>query len=84
MKERKNHSLQLKAKVALEAIREEITLAELYTKYGVHANQISTWKRVAIDNMALAYPCKSSQLGGLSLPRPLSQPFDWMLLGKGR
>ena len=55
MKKRKNHSPDFKAKVALEAIREELTLAELSKKYGVHANQISTWKRAAIENMATAF-----------------------------
>lgn len=37
---RKNHSPEFKAKVALEAIREEMTLAELSKKYGVHPNMI--------------------------------------------
>lgn len=55
MKKRKNHSAEFKAKVSLEAIREEMTLAELSTKYGVHANQISSWKRAAIENMATAF-----------------------------
>lgn len=55
MKKRKNHSSEFKAKVALEAIREEMTLAELSKKYGVHANQISGWKRAAIENMASAF-----------------------------
>ena len=36
MKKRKNHSPEFKAKVALQAIREEMTLAELSKKYGVH------------------------------------------------
>ena len=43
------------AKVALEAVREEMTLAELSTRYGVHANQISTWKRAAIEHMASTF-----------------------------
>ena len=55
MKKRKNHSPEFKAKVALEAIREEMTLAELSKKYGVHATQISTWKRAAIENMASGF-----------------------------
>ena len=55
MKKRKNHSADFKARVALEAIREEMTLAELSKKYGVYANQISTWKRAAIENMAIAF-----------------------------
>ena len=55
MKKRKNHSPEFKARVAFEAIREEMTLAELSKKYGVHANQISTWKRAAIENMSSAF-----------------------------
>ena len=42
-------------RVAVEAIHEELTLSELAKKYGVHANQISTWKRAALDNMSSAF-----------------------------
>jgi len=38
----KNHPPKFKAKVALEAIREEMTLAELSKKHGVHPMQIRT------------------------------------------
>jgi transposase len=55
MKKRKNHSPEFKARVALEAIREEMTLAELSKKYGVHPTQIGTWKRAAIENMITAF-----------------------------
>ncbi len=55
MMKRKNHSPDFKAKVALEAIREEMTLAELSKKYGVHPTQIGTWKRAAIKNMASTF-----------------------------
>jgi transposase len=60
MKKRKNHSPEFKAKVALEAIREEMTLAELSKKYGVHPTQIGTWKRAAIENMATAFTRRGS------------------------
>jgi len=36
MTKRKNHSPEFKVRVALEAILEEMTLAELSKKYGVH------------------------------------------------
>lgn len=55
MTKRKNHAPEFKAKVALEAIREEMILAEFSKKYGVHATQIRTWKRAAIENMASAF-----------------------------
>ena len=55
MTKRKNHSPDFKAKVALESIREEMTMAELSKKYGVHPTQIGTWKPAAIGNMATAF-----------------------------
>ena len=60
MTKRKNHSPDLKAKVALEAIREEMTMAELSKKYGVHPTQIGTWKRAAIENMSTAFTRRGS------------------------
>jgi transposase-like protein len=60
MTKRKNHSPDFKANVALEAIREEMTMAELSKKYGVHPAQIGTWKRAAIESMATAFTRRES------------------------
>ncbi|MGR3465372.1 transposase, partial [Limimaricola sp.] len=49
---RKNYSAEFKAKVALEAIRGEATVAELVAKHGVHQTVINTWKRQALEGMA--------------------------------
>ena len=49
---RKRYSAQFKAKVALEAIRGDLTLAELAAKHGIHHTMIGTWKRQAMDGMA--------------------------------
>ena len=47
---RRNHSAAFKAKVALAAVREEKTIAELSREYEVHANQIGAWKRQLLDS----------------------------------
>ena len=46
---RKQYTGKFKARVALEAIKGEKTIAELSSIYGVHANQITKWKKRAIE-----------------------------------
>ena len=41
---RKQYSSEFKAKVALEAVKGELTLSELSQKYEVHPNMITKWK----------------------------------------
>lgn len=56
---RKRYSADFKAKVALEAIKGEQTLSELGSRYGIHPNMITTWKRQAVKNMAESFSSKS-------------------------
>ena len=46
---RKKRSAEEKAKIALEALREDKSLREISEKYGVHPNQISNWKRQLLE-----------------------------------
>jgi len=48
-RKRRNINDALKVRVVLEALKEEITLAELSSKYKVHPNQIRSWKKQFLD-----------------------------------
>jgi transposase-like protein len=49
---RRNHSPAFKAKVALEALKGERTLAELAQRHDVHPNQITQWKAQLLERAA--------------------------------
>jgi len=46
---RKKYSKELKARIALDAIKGQKTIVELSSEYRVHANQISIWKKSLLD-----------------------------------
>jgi transposase len=51
---------EFKAKVALEALSGELTLAEFATKYDVHPNLVQQWKRHAKESMADLFSGKAT------------------------
>jgi transposase-like protein len=46
---KRHHNVDFKAKVALEALCEDRTLAELSSQYEIHASQITTWQKELQD-----------------------------------
>ena len=57
-KVRKRHNAEFKSKVATRAIKEQKTINELTAEYGVHATQISNWKKQALAVIPTAFNTK--------------------------
>jgi transposase-like protein len=54
-KPRRNHSPAFKARVALEAIRGEKTIAQIAAHHEVHPNQVTMWKAELLENAATIF-----------------------------
>lgn len=52
---RKQHNADFKKKVALEAIKQQKTINQITSEYGVHATQVNTWKKLATDAIMQAF-----------------------------
>jgi transposase-like protein len=48
-KNRRHLSAEFKAKVAIEAIKEQKTLSQIAEQYTLHSNQICEWKKVLLE-----------------------------------
>ncbi len=55
MTKRRRFTADFKAKVALEALRGDRTIQEIASRHKVHPNQVSSWKRQAIDGLGTAF-----------------------------
>jgi len=60
-KQRKRYSAELKAKVALEAIKGHKTANEIVAEYGVHATHIAQWKKQALDGLPNIFSTRASE-----------------------
>lgn len=52
---RTKHTPEFKAKIALAALREQETIAEIARRYKVHANMVYKWRQILLDNLPCAF-----------------------------
>jgi putative transposase len=51
MQTRKHYTPTFKAQLVQELLREEKTVSQLAAEHGIHPNQLSTWRRTAMDGL---------------------------------
>ena len=59
--QRRQHSAEFKAKVALEAIRGQRTSNEIASAYGIHPVQVAQWKKQALDELPQAFSSRRAK-----------------------
>jgi len=83
----RKHDSSLKAKVALEAIRGEKTIAEIASLYSIHPTQIAIWKKQAMEGLPSLFGTQgeAKTIDTESLTAPLYQQIgqlkvelDWL------
>lgn len=60
------HTAQFKAKVALAAVREQETVAEISRRHKVHANQIYRWKGQLLENLTRVFEIEGGSVSEAS------------------
>jgi len=86
-KQAKQYSAEEKAKIVIEAIKGELTIAQITSKYGVHATQINNWKKQGVELLIQGFKSsgKSADTGEQDLIRRLYEQIgqlsverDWL------
>ena len=54
-KKAKQYSATEKSKIVIEAIKRELTIAQITSKYGVHSTQIQQWKKKGLEHLKIGY-----------------------------
>ncbi len=57
---RKRYGAEFKARVALEAMRGELTTAQLATKHGFHQTMVGEWKKQAVEGLTSVFSGKEA------------------------
>ena len=63
MTTRRRFTADFKARVALEALRGDKTIQEIASKHKVHPNQVSSWKRQAVEGLGEVFSNGADRAG---------------------
>jgi len=70
---KKKYTAQFKAKVAFEAARGDRNITEIASEYGIHPQQVRTWRREFLEKMHLVF---ENDRGTLALQKELTKAYQ--------
>ena len=76
MSVRKQHNSGFKAQVAVDAIKNQRTIAEIASEYGVHPSQVNKWKRQVLDGIPNIF--SGNHGNGKRDSEKLQVELDWL------
>jgi len=79
MRIRRRFSADFKARIALEAIRRNSTVAELAARHGLHPNLISQWRRLAISRLPMVFSDRPPRIS-----HPPAKADEPLAVGRGK
>jgi len=74
--QRKRYSAELKAKVALEAIKCQKTTNEIAAEYNIHPSQISQWKKQVLDELPNLFSKQEKERGKTETETTISHLYQ--------
>jgi transposase-like protein len=63
-RQRRSFSAEMKGRIALEAIKGQKTIQEIASHYGVHPNQVTNWKKQAVEGLSSLFADRRSRPDG--------------------
>jgi transposase-like protein len=67
MKKRKQHSPEKKAEIVIRVLKEEETLAQIASEYGIHPNQVTRWKQQFLKDASVIFKNDHKPLNDLKM-----------------
>ena len=67
MSKRKVHTTKFKKRVALDAVKEQLTVAELARKHQVHPSQVKAWKKILTEESDELFTHKNKRRSASSI-----------------
>ena len=62
MNKRKRYTAKQKAQIVLELLKEEKSVAQISSEYGIHSNQLYRWKKQGISQFHEAFEDRHKQI----------------------